>query len=247
MISLKPPESPVPFVCAGRFESNPPANGLSWPSRFMMASRIPAYYAADVADFVGAPPAHVLGLLSSASTFDINATQRDAWEVEIDVLKRELVGVPGTLFLEFDVPRVGSRIDAVLVSGPAVFVVEFKVGESRHPHEHLNQVWDYALDLKNFHQSSHAAPILPVLVATESADCDPGFHPPSADAVFPPARCGRDGLRRLVEAGLRAAVGAVLDAWRWGQAPYLPTPTIIEAARALYAHHSVEAIARHDA
>lgn len=206
-----------------------------------------AYYAADVLDFIATPSELVLGSLSSASTFDINATQRDAWEVEIEVLKRELAGVPGTLFLEFDVPRVGSRIDAVLVSGPAVFVIEFKVGESRHSHEHLNQVWDYALDLKNFHQASHAAPILPLLVATESVDCDAAFQPPSADAVFPPARCGRDGLRRLVEAGLRAVAGDVLDALRWGQAPYLPTPTIIEAARALYAHHSVEAIARHDA
>jgi lipopolysaccharide export system protein LptC len=38
-----------------------------------------------------------------------------------------------------------------------------------------------------------------------------------------------------------------IDAARWAAASYRPTPTIIEAARALYAQHSVEAIARHDA
>ena len=74
-------------------------------------------------------------------------------------LKSALVGLDGTVFLEFDVPRIGSRIDAVVVAGPAVFVIEFKVGEPRVKTHDFNQVWDYALDLKNFHLASHAAPI----------------------------------------------------------------------------------------
>ena len=70
------------------------------------------------------------------------------------------------LFLEFDVPRIGSRIDAVLISGPAIIPIEFKVGEGDVRRHDYNQAWDYALDLKNFHQGSHAAPIVPILVPT---------------------------------------------------------------------------------
>jgi hypothetical protein len=48
-------------------------------------------------------------------------------------------------------------------------------------------------------------------------------------------------------AGLARSSGAFIDTEAWGVAPYQPTPTIIEAARALYARQSVEAISRHDA
>ena len=88
------------------------------------------------------------------------------WEEELDLLRTALVGLAGTLYLEFDVPRLGSRIDAVLIPGPAVFPIEFKCGERHFPRRTYNQAWDYALDLKNFHAASHHAPILPILVAT---------------------------------------------------------------------------------
>ena len=41
--------------------------------------------------------------------------------------------------------------------------------------------------------------------------------------------------------------GPIVDADAWSRASYNPRPTIIEAARALYAHHSVEAIDQFDA
>ena len=119
-----------------------------------------AYYAASVADLVQETTEAILGALTAKSAFAVEPAQRDAWIAEIAVLKTALVGLEGTVFLEFDVPRVGSRIDAVLVTGPAVLVIEFKVGE-RHVNAHdFNQAWDYAFDLKNFHLASHAAPNL---------------------------------------------------------------------------------------
>jgi len=189
----------------------------------------------------------VLGTITAKSGFDIQLTQRDAWSIQIDLLQAALQGIGGTLLLEFDVPRIGSRIDAVVLSGPAIFVIEFKVGESRFLRDDINQVWDYALDLKNFHAASHSAPILPILVSTGTALSARRFHEVSTDGVFVPAHCSGDGLRNLLDQGLSMVSGPEIDGVDWARSPYRPTPTIIQAARALYAQHSVAEIARNDA
>ena len=206
-----------------------------------------AYYAAPVESFLADVPQNILGHLADASGFDIDLSQRGAWKTEIDLLKIALEGIPGTLFLEFDVPRLGSRIDAVLVSGPAIFPIEFKCGEVSFTTAAFNQAWDYGLDLKNFHAASHDAPIFPVLFATEARHSDARWAAPHPDGVRPPYRCGPDGFRAAIESALAQTSGPALDARSWGAAPYRPTPTIVEAARTLYAKHSVDAISRHDA
>ena len=141
------------------------------------------------------------------------------------------------LFLEFDVPRLGSRIDAALVTGPAVFVIEFKCGEKRFTTDAYNQAWDYGLDLKNFHQASHEAPIFPLVVATAATSGDDRWAPAHADGVRPPRRTTPNGLRGVIDEALLSVPGPHLDGDIWGRAPYQPTPTIIEAARALYSGH----------
>ena len=153
------------------------------------------------------------------------------------------------LYLEFEVPRLGSRIDAVLISGPAILPIEFKCGQRDYLRADLEQAWDYGLDLKNFHQASHSALILPVLVATDAPESDADWKDSHPDGVRPPIRCNASDLGRVLRQGLAhaAGTGPGIDAVGWGQAPYHPTPTIVEAARALYARHSVEAISRHDA
>ncbi len=163
------------------------------------------------------------------------------------MLKAALAGVPGHLFLEYVVPRLGSRIDAVVIAGPAVLVLEFKVGEREYRRADINQVWDYALDLKNFHQASHSAPIVPILVATDAPTADANLTKPFADGVYEPVRTNTDGLRRVIEQAARQLQGESIDAEAWGRAQYQPTPTIIQAAQALYSQHSVDAIARNDA
>jgi hypothetical protein len=135
----------------------------------------------------------------------------------------------------------------VLISGPAVFPIEFKCGESHHRLADYNQAWDYASDLKNFHAGSHEAPIFPILVATQAQAADDAWQPAYADGVRPPYRCNARYLRRALLEGVAQSSGREIDANAWGSSSYQPTPTIIEAARALYARHSVEAISRHDA
>jgi hypothetical protein len=206
-----------------------------------------AYYSAPIASFQADSPNAILGTLTNASGFNIDLSQRSAWNTEIELLKTALQGISGTLFLEFDVPRLGSRIDAVLVSGPALFPVEFKCGEASFTTSNLNQAWDYALDLKNFHAASHNAPIFPILFATEAPHSDTAWAEPHPDGVRRPYRCGSKGLRIAIDSALAQCAGTAIDPTTWGTAPYRPTPTIVEAARALYARHSVDAISRHDA
>ena len=139
-----------------------------------------AYYAGDVPTFLGTEPRSVLGEITANSAFTVDPDQRDAWVTQIQLLQASLGGVRGAIFLEFNVPRIGSRLDAVLISGPAICPIEFKVGESEFHRDHLNQVWDYGLDLKNFHRASHSARVYPILVATNAPGSDRGSDRRSA-------------------------------------------------------------------
>ena len=209
-----------------------------------------AWYAASIADFLQMPPPQVIGALAGNCDFAVLPTQRDAWLVQLEVLARELPGVQGNILLEFSIPRMGRRIDAVLLVGPIVFAIEFKVGEATFHRAAYEQVWDYALDLKNFHEASHAAAIVPILVGDRSAlDADHRCCMPTPDQRLSTDRASAaDGLRDVIDhcvARHLRPTTSIADAWR--RSSYRPTPTIIEAARALYAHHSVEAIARFDA
>jgi DUF2075 family protein len=162
-------------------------------------------------------------------------------------LRGHLGGLVGFLFFEFTIPRMGRRIDAVVLTGRIVFVVEFKVGGTVFERAAIDQVWDYALDLKNFHEGSHSAPIIPILVATGASTSPPVELRAGEDRVYSPIRIHAPVFRTMLDLALQTVKGEPLDEELWHRAPYHPTPTIIEAARALYAQHSVEAIARFDA
>ncbi|MEZ5294016.1 MAG: DUF2075 domain-containing protein [Vicinamibacterales bacterium] len=209
---------------------------------------IPAYYTASVKDFLSTAPEEVFGRLAIADggiSLDVN--QRLAWQEGIQILRSTLKGFSGRLFLEFEVPRLGSRIDAVLIEGPVVFPIEFKCGERHFTIDAVNQVWDYGLDLKNFHLASHSAQIFPLLVATRAEEGDTAWQPAHADGVRPPRRVAVHQFSHAIAEALATASGPSLDSAAWGRSPYHPTPTIIEAARALYSRHSVAAITRNDA
>lgn len=154
----------------------------------------------------------------------------------------------GALYFEYAIPRLGRRIDTVLILGSVLFVLEFKVGATGFTRSAIDQVWDYALDLKNFHDASHPIPIVPVLIATGES------HTPKLievtghqDLLTAPVLCGVDGLSQAIELGLEFFKGPTIDSDLWQHGRYRPTPTIVEAAKALYAGHAVEEISRHDA
>lgn len=211
-------------------------------------SPLRAWYSASIADFLKSTTESVVGqLLMANSQFAIIPTQTTAWKEQIEFLHSVLQGLTGSIFLEFNIPRMGRRIDAVLLIGSVVFVVEFKVGEQEFERAAIEQVWDYALDLKNFHEASHNASLVPILIATNSKESGSTKLDVDADNVYRPIQVNLGGFRQVVDVALQTIIGTTLDENQWARAPYHPTPTIVEAARSLYAQHSVHAIATFDA
>src|SRR5438067_1007064 len=211
------------------------------------AASLRFWYGASVAEFVGTSAEKIVGQLTLNSSFDIDRTQAAAWLAQIEFLHSKLSGLAGSILFEFNIPRMGRRIDVVLVIGPVIFAIEFKVGEKIFDRSAIDQVWDYGLDLKNFHEASHDASIVPILIATEATACPPIHLYADPDKLYRPIVVDPHNFRSALELALRAVSGAAVDAQVWSRASYHPTPTIIEAARSLYAQHSVEAIARFDA
>jgi hypothetical protein len=209
-----------------------------------------AYYAACIGDFLTHHDDTVIAALANASSFAIEPAQRDAWHGQIVAMREALLGweASGLVAFEFAVPRMGKRIDVLVVAGGVVFVLEFKVGETAFTSDAVNQVWDYALDMKNFHSASHAATIVPILVATRAADVRvQAVIDSDLDGVVRPLRASGASLAGVMRAVIDWCDGAVLDPSEWAKGSYKPTPTIIEAAMALYGGHKVEDISRREA
>lgn len=209
-----------------------------------------AYYGAPIGTFLAASPQHVLGSIGQASRHSDEAAQKEAWRHEIEILQRVLSPYKdrGRVFFEFSVPRLGKRIDVVVLLDEMVFVLEFKVGEASFHPSALDQVWDYALDLKNFHETSRHRAIVPVLVATEAGSSYLTLEQSARnDGVFEPLRVSGVQLGAVFEKLLAYAPRTFLASEPWEQGRYNPTPTIVEAATALYSKHGVEEITRSDA
>ena len=208
-------------------------------------------YCSDINTFLNKEKSYILGTLCEFYHGDALTTTRDAWAREIEILQRELMTWKesgGQIIFEYDIPRLGKRIDAVLLLRGIVFCLEFKVGESKIHEADIDQVLDYALDLKNFHKFSQDKRIVPILIATKY---------PSTSSVIQASVYDDGVVNPLVtgEAGISTLISDVLVRYpaetpinpNWIISPYAPTPTIIEAARTLYESHSVENITRHEA
>lgn len=205
-----------------------------------------AYYASSIASFLASDEDRVLGALTAASEFPVDLPQRSAWLEEIALLRQVLPTFSeGDLLLEFVVPRLGKRIDAVLLLHGVVFVLEFKTGATSFLRADVEQVWDYALDLKNFHETSHQRAIRPALVITGARGRLVAGDDRVADRVADPTLVSGDRLAEWLRqsTGTHAEDRLDHDSWQGGR--YRPTPTIIEAATSLYRRHSVREIARH--
>jgi hypothetical protein len=209
-----------------------------------------ADYADRIEDFLRRSPEEVLGTLVQAARFAVEGTQRDAWLKQVALLQEALIPYKqrGKIFFEYSVPRLGKRIDVVAIIDHVLFVIEFKVGEREFPRHALDQACDYALDLKNFHETSHAIPIAPMLVATGAVAVPIAVAEyPQKDGLLIPMRSAAAQIGEVVNRTLAFCAGAMIDPDAWDRGRYLPTPTIIEAAMALYGGHAVTEISRSDA
>jgi len=209
-------------------------------------------YISTIKEFLDQERLAVLGTLHNNYHGDALTTTDEAWMGEIDILQQVLVpwkDENAQVIFEYEIPRLGKRIDVVLLLRGIIFCLEFKVGKKEALQADVEQVMDYALDLKNFHRFSHDKVIVPILIPTNHASSTTAFQPSVYDdQIYNPLISGAEQLQELIIDVLnhsKAIDVGPID--KWIISPYTPTPTIIEAARALYENHSVEDITRHEA
>ena len=207
-------------------------------------------YHSSFQNFIKADNNSIFGTLCENYHGEAITTTREAWREEISVLKDALRNFDndGEIIFEYDIPRLGKRIDVVLLLKGIIFCIEFKVGASRILETDIDQVLDYALDLKNFHKFSDDRIIVPILVATKYQNLSSNIQMSVYDdKVVNPLVTGETGIANLIVKVLEYFPNESPVNPSWVISPYAPTPTIIEAAKTLYENHSVENITRHEA
>lgn len=207
-----------------------------------------SWFDAGAAEFAATNPAAIFGELARQIPFELEQMQRQAWLFEIAHLQAIARHLPEShIWLEFAIPRMGRRADALVMAGGTIFLLEYKVGATSFTRHAMEQVHGYALDLRNFHETSHDRPIIPIVIATEA----PAQHIPliafDRDGVARPLALSPGDILPAMQQLLRLHSGAPVDPRQWEQGRYRPTPTIIEAAQALFRGHAVEEISRSEA
>ena len=190
-----------------------------------------SFYSSSIRELVDQTPEAVLGHLAKQSPFSLDALQRNAWLSQIDFVQTQLGGLAGWIAFEFSIPRMGKRVDVVLITSGIVFVLEFKVGSQHFDAAASDQAVDYALDLKNFHAGSHDRPIVPIVVATMAST--PAFDLVwQSDGVASPIKINGTDLGNVIERVIaQTPTQRELDGEQWSRTGYKPTPTIINFHR----------------
>jgi hypothetical protein len=206
------------------------------------------YYSDKIEDFCKAERENILGHLSMESQHAIESPQMNAWVYQIEILQETLKCSSGHIYFEYSIPRMGKRIDVLLLIEHVVFVLEFKVGESEFLRSSIEQVWDYAIDLKNFHETSHHVIVAPILIATRAKEIDYTIQTTHhSDKLLLPLAVSSAQISDVIKNVLAFEEGSTIDHVEWIKGRYSPTPTIIEAAIKLYQEHSVKDIIRNEA
>lgn len=206
-----------------------------------------AYYSARIREFVDEKPETLLGKLMVSDEFSTTDLQKNAWRKEIDILQDQLRSVEnGDIAFEYTIPRMGHRIDVVCIIHGLIFLLEFKVGDSEYRKSTADQVMDYALDLKYFHELSADRYIIPISIPTEAPSvCNEVSF--MEDKISNVLKCTKDNIGLTISSVLSSVQDQDLSIADWINSRYAPTPTIVEAAQAMYRNHSVKDISRNDA
>jgi len=202
-----------------------------------------AYYGKSIADFIQEDDLNILGTLAKNHGYQtLEKSQQNAWERQITILKSQLAELTGYIYFEFSIPRMGKRVDNIVILGDKIFLLEFKIGSEQYDKHAIDQVIDYALDLRNFHEGSHCANLIPILIAEKAPIFENNFQ--TAQNLDQAILLNAQNLNEFFKP---YDSSSLMDVLAWEQSPYKPTPTIIEAAQALYQNHDVAEITRSDA
>ncbi|MBS7253014.1 DUF2075 domain-containing protein [Flavobacterium branchiicola] len=206
-----------------------------------------AYYSNSITNFIIEKNSSIYGKI--AGNYDLRKLilqQSDAWKIQIEILKKTLLNFQGQIYFEFSIPRMGKRVDNILIIESCIFVLEFKIGSKTYDKSAINQAFDYGLDLNNFHEGSHNKNIIPILIAEKAINFRNSYRN-SCDNLYETIVANENNLVDVIsETLLHFNNSNKIDGQNWENSIYRPTPTIIEAATALYKKHNVSEISRSD-
>lgn len=204
-----------------------------------------SYYQNTINNFLYEDSNYIFGQLAQNHQHDLEELQKNAWLKQIHFLKSELLDIKGNIYFEFSIPRMGKRVDNILVIKDFIFIIEFKIGDFHYTRDAQYQTIDYCLDLKNFHEGSHNKTIIPILLATNAPNIENDIA--EAIALEKSLLCNSSNFRNIIHEILSTQKASEkIQIKDWEDSTYKPTPTIIEAAQALYKGHNVEEISRSD-
>lgn len=209
-----------------------------------------AYYCNSIPGFIRDNSSSIVGQLVHHS-FEIAIEQTNAWENQIHQLqdRLEACGMEGDIIFEYDIIRLGKRIDVILLIRHMVFSLEFKNGKNIFTAQDAQQAEDYAIDIKNFHKESEDLYVCPILIATDA----PAYSREQSLGCYPDKQVHlqRENMDSLIpkvsEIAEKYGDNQTLDFERWFNSPYYPTPTIIAAAVEAYSSHELSEIAHSEA
>ncbi len=206
-----------------------------------------AYYSSSIEEFLNISKNEILGIIHKNDTStEVNILQSNTWEQEISILKDQLSSfTKGRIMFEYAIPRMGRRVDVVILYKNIVFLLEFKCGDRDYRASTYDQVYDYALDLRNFQKESHDKLIVPIMISTRAVAKEPEIV--EYDRILEPIKCNSRNIADAIIKVSNIYSEPGFDYLLWKNSEYLPTPTIIEAAQALYRGHNVAEITRSDA
>ena len=204
------------------------------------------YYTDSIKNFIVADEENVFGQLLIHDEFETSDLQKLAWKAEIQILKRQLEEFRGDVIFEYTIPRMGHRVDTVCIIEGIIFLFEFKVGDNEYKKTAIDQVMDYALDLKYFHEESKRRYIIPICVSTK-ASVQKNEYNCCSDGIYNAILCNENNIGDNIHNILLQVRDKALAGRTWIDSRYAPTPTIIEAAQSLYRNHGVDDISRNDA
>lgn len=206
-----------------------------------------SYYSATIEEFLRQSDREILGIIHANDiSAETRIQQSNTWESEITILKDQLRAFSdGRIIFEYTIPRMGKRVDTVVLYRNIVFLLEFKVGDKDYRESTYDQVYDYALDLRNFQKESHNKLLVPMMISTKAER----YHNKLSirDRIIEPLRCNAENIGTAIAYISERFEEAPFDYLQWENSEYLPTPTIVEAAQALYRGHNVHDITRSDA
>ncbi len=206
-----------------------------------------SYYSASIASFLRQSDREILGTIHANDiSAETTIQQSNTWESEITILKDQLHAFSeGRIIFEYTIPRMGKRVDAVVLYRNIVFLLEFKCGDKEYRESTYDQVYDYALDLQNFQKESHDKLLACLMISTRAPEIPCIVH--ERNRIIEPIRCNANNITEAIAAVAARYTEPAFDYVQWESSEYLPTPTIVEAAQALYRGHNVHDITRSDA